>query len=290
MKRGYPVTVYNTHGAALGGFFSAAEKNPIGKIEKLFREEDKIKYEMFISPTSEGRDVIQLIHDGVMNPTSVRIYDFQAKMETTGEDDESIMVLEDGYIGGIDFCDVPGVPEAGITQVLESALVFGQPKQEEDMDWNEVTLEGLKENRQDLLQSYVVETVQQMLAERDALKATIAELETKAQDTSKSDEQATEIAKLTEEVSLWQAAATPIVKEVAAQLRDIPAEERQAKADEVRAAAIAAVMAEASPRGEGVVQETKEDIGDEVVEQDNIPEDMMAAFGDQMRKLAQFTR
>lgn len=290
MGRGYPVTVYNTHGSALGGFLAAPNKSPIGKVEKLYREADKIMYEMFISPTQEGRDVIQLVHDNVMSPTSVRIYDFKARYETLkseGEDgDESIMVLEDGYIGGIDFCDVPGIPEAGATEIMEK-LEFGQQR-EETMDWKEVTLDEIKENRLDLLQSYVGEAVQGLLAERDALKQQVSELENKAADTSKIVSLVAEIAAKDAEIQVWESAATPVVKEVARKLKEIAPEERQSKAEEIRAEAFAAILAEVTP-AKGEVQETVGDIGD-VVEEKDVPEEIEEMFGTQLRTMNRMLR
>jgi len=167
IEQGYPCTTYITHGAALGDLFSGPEKLPVGKVELFERVEDRIEYEMTIAPTAEGRDVMTLFFNEVLGPTSVRIYDVSSATRELAidEDDpeEPIEELLGGFIGGIDFCDAPGIPGAGVLNVLESA-----PKWQEadEMVIEELTLEMLREQRPDLLEEHAA-SVAEALASTD---------------------------------------------------------------------------------------------------------------------------
>lgn len=216
MDLGHVVTVYNTHGSALGGLFSMPDKSPIGKIsEHLWREGEEIQYKMYISPTVEGKDVIQLLYDEVMGETSVRQYEvtsatfrFADEEDDPEEEWQEIEEMIDGRIGGIDFCDQAGVIGAGITKKLESKrywraglpiaesleppesnpVIFGR----EDMDWEKITLAELLEHRPDILKAHVanelgvlVEKVEEQasqLATAQADLKTLQETSTQEQD------------------------------------------------------------------------------------------------------------
>ena len=177
MEMGYTCTMYNTHGSALGGFFARSTKSPIGRIESFDREGADVVYQGFISPTTEGRDTIRLIFDKIMRPTSVRIYDFimvPQEVDSEEDDDEdedtqTIYEMVDGYIGGIDFCDNPGIPGAGLKVVLESVPTWNALNtdiQEEStmITWDEVTLVNLTEFRPEILEKYLAQVMESGVA------------------------------------------------------------------------------------------------------------------------------
>jgi len=186
MDAGHIATVYNSHGSALGGFFTMSTEDPIGKLtEHLKRVEDEIHYKAHISPTDAGKNVIMLLYDGVREETSVRIYEHVSEscelLDKDGKGTgEFIYNMTDGYIGGIDFCDEAGIPGAGVKRILESspAMTKVKEKEEEDMEWDELTLEELREKRPDLLNAYAVGLLEAANAqvatakqESDAVKA-----------------------------------------------------------------------------------------------------------------------
>ena len=237
IKRGFPCTVYNRHGAALGGLFSSSDKSPVGIIESFERGEDQVEFVMFVSPTSEGRDLIQLCYDGVLGPTSVRIYDPVSVAHSLDDEDEDedrkygeISEMLDGYIGGIDFCDSPGINGAGIVGVLESMPGWKPISEEESMEISELTMESLREERPDLVEEIAASTIE-ALGERGGGEqvATLEEQVATLEET---------VANLTLVVRIEQAAqigvgrkTAELLRERVASLEDIETELPKARAE-----------------------------------------------------------
>jgi hypothetical protein len=303
MERGYPVTVYNRHFSA-----QSSTENPIGKIiDPLWREGDEIRYRARISPTEKGKEAMILIFDEVMHPTSVRQYECKAALRRivhgregkgNSDDEEWILELLEGRIGGIDFCDQPGINGAGIRR-LESAPEFlpttkdvqdaemtvtgsgdylvvwddgeietmnldDDSDTEDDMDWKDISLEDIKENRPDLLAEHTVTGLEVLAAANAALQARIKELEDQEMppDLSQENEALKEALVAAKEqvdaaqfdIKLEQAAHTHIGRIVAKMLREkaVTVENLEAMAKELRDEAIMESVAafrpgEASP-------------------------------------------
>lgn len=289
MELGHTVTIYNTHGAAFGGLFGLPDESPIGKVNKLWREADEIKYEGFISPTARGRDQIHLIYDGIVGETSVRIAEPKSEQRRLqdpepGEEDETpeeyIDEMTDGFIIGIDFCDEAGIPGAGMTGILESAPhwaktldeVEGEDEVEEDenMEWDKVTLKDLQDNVPALLNEYAAPLLETAKAQIEALKAQVAEAEKGKADLAKAQEQVTaltasleaattKVAALEAESKLRQAAETPLGKAIYTELakRNPKPEELEAVLKEVREAALSQLALEIQAEPSGSHESTK---------------------------------
>lgn len=260
MALGYKVTVYQTHGAAQGGFFQGSTEYPTGKVEKLYREGEHINYEAFISPTASGKDLIRLLYDDVLNPTSVRIYDYDMSeeevLDAKGEKYGTMLVLSDGYIGGIDFCDVPGLAGAGVKQILEGATITHM-----EVEHMAMTMEELRD--EPLFNEAVGEKVEVLTAQLTAVQAENAELKSK-EEQALADSQAkvaelqvaidallAEKQALNEEVALYKMAATPVVNAIVTELRAVPTQERQDRFAGIRNQVIEAIVAEASGKDSG---------------------------------------
>lgn len=207
LELGHVCTIYNTHGAALGGLFGGTSEDPVGKVTEFWREGEEIQYRGFISPTSHGKDLIQLVYDDIRGETSIRLYepDFEtvelvdADGEATGE---TMFNVLGGYIGGIDFCDEAGIPGAGL-RILESA-----PQFREATDMDEITLDQLKEDREDLVNAIVAERLDYFTELVDTLQGRIAELEGQEPDTE-------ELETLKGERDEWRAKAEALGETVA---------------------------------------------------------------------------
>jgi hypothetical protein len=247
MSQGHVVTLYNTHGAALGGLFAGTDKNPIGKVEDIRREGDHIVYQGFISATDEGKDVIRLMLDGIRNETSVRIYDAiseQKELESDTEYPDTLAVMREGYIGGIDFCDEAGIPGAGIVQVFESAPRFHESQE----DIMELTMDVLKEEHADLVQEIVAEA-QAPLADRIAeLQEEINTLRETAEGKEALEANVTtlteQVAQLEREVAVERAAQGPLQREVVRRLTEENPENLAERAKELRDEALGEILAE----------------------------------------------
>jgi len=188
MAQGHVVTMYNSHGSAYGGMFAPQTKNPIGRIEKpLWREGDKVKYAGFISPTTEGQDVIRLLYDKVMGESSVRMVEVQSRahqvVSPDAEDGDSAKpdfgIVEEmitAHVSGIDLCDEAGITGAGVVRILEAIPVISQWKETEEMemDFDKLTVEELVEARKDLLDGYVATVLEAVTAEH---QNTVTQLE-----------------------------------------------------------------------------------------------------------------
>jgi len=288
---GHTVTMYNTHGSAGGSLFNPGTKNPIGKVKgEMWRDGSEIKYNGFISPTEEGKDVIRLLFDEVMGESSVRMTEVRSILhslnseepEGEGEDYGYIEEMQSARLAGIDLCDQAGITGAGLVRILESALIFTPLEKEEvtvEIKWEELTLEAVLENRKDLLDDHVatmLETVNvQFEAERAELEAAKAELETTKTEletalaaTPDTTESATRIAALELDLAIEQAAQIGVGREIALALREGAAtiESIPAVLAEVREEAFMRALSGPSDRGEPKGQarfKKKEEEGDE---------------------------
>lgn len=195
MALGHTITVYNKHGSAYGPnpWFVMPSENPVGKVTKPFwREDDKIYYAAFISPTSEGKDLIQLYYDGIVKETSVRMNEvtsFTQAIETVGDEGEKevtgyLEVMMNAKIIGVDFCDEAGIIGAGVTKPENLAFDFSEESEESNMDWKEVTLEQLESNAQALLDDYLARHLDAAKAKIDALTAEVDALKATEPDTA----------------------------------------------------------------------------------------------------------
>jgi len=182
MKLGHVVTVYNKHGSAYGsGSFGMPSKNPVGRLTKpMWRDGENIRYAAFISPTSEGKDLIQLYYDGIVKETSVRMNEVSSLsqiLDSGGDDDGKegagyLEVMMNAKIVGIDFCDEAGIIGAGTFKRENIALDFGE---ENNMNYDELTLELLESNAQALLDEYLARHLD---AAKEQIAALTAEVET----------------------------------------------------------------------------------------------------------------
>ena len=268
MEDGHRITVYNRHSSASeGGFFSSGStENPIGKAPVIERDGSKIMYEMFISPTEAGREVMQLLWDDVMGETSVRIYEWEMRPEQLQDPDEkdlgTLNVMTNGHIGGIDFCDQGGIVGAGVQRILESAPTWNHSEEEQEMEIGELTYEELLEARRDLLDRHVAETVGLLLEDNRQLKEALDKAqETPSEALTQENEQlksgleaaTAQLARAQESASVYELVATPIVREMATKMSALPAEERAGQLEAIRDAAITAQVAELQTVGKGQV-------------------------------------
>jgi len=248
MDLGHTVTMYNTHGSAMGSMFGASTKNPIGKVQgELWRDGPEIKYHGFISATAEGQDVIRLLFDTVMGESSVRMAEVQSILHSLsdgdadgdeeGEDYGYIEEMQSARLAGIDLCDHAGITGAGLVKILEESMTFALPEltsEEEDIveiKWEELTLEELLENRKDLLDDHVATMLETVTVQQEATQAELdaakVELETaqakivalkEAPETNEED--AARIASLELDLAIEQAAQIGVGREIAAALKE----------------------------------------------------------------------
>lgn len=273
IAEGNVCTMYSTHGKALGPIFSLPTESPIGKYPRFFLEDGKLMYEGQISPTEDGKDMMTLIEDGVVVHTSIRSNMFEAEPATMIIEGEKVEVMEVKWaiINGVDFCDQPGVAGAGIVKVLESAPTFEST--EENMDFNELTLEALRQERPDLLNSLVVEhlgLLQGQIQEKEAAIAaltaqlegaiapeTVAALEAQVQERDES------LAAALAETALWQECAVPLVEKMVELRKADPT----LVVEDARAQAIASL----NPPKDETNTETHEPENDSLMVEESIP-------------------
>jgi len=193
---GLTVTMFSRHGKALGGLGSLPTGLPVGKVPTLFREGNEIRYKGIIVPTSEGKDVMTLIRSGVMLGTSIRASKWEARDREFGG--ETVQEMVSAVLAGIDFTDSPGIAGAGVRRILEEAPVW----EEEQMDWENVTLEELLENCKALLDEHAATVVEAVQERATGLEGKVEEL-------------TSTIATLTEEKEAAEAKALEAVDAVA---------------------------------------------------------------------------
>ncbi|MFA5378597.1 MAG: hypothetical protein WC455_22780 [Dehalococcoidia bacterium] len=270
MEQGHVVTIYNSHGSALGSMFSAGpDRNPIGKMEEIWRDGEDILYRGFISATGEGQDVIRLMLDGIRNETSVRIYDVEAETKDMESDEkeeypDQLVVMREGYIGGIDFCDEAGIPGAGLVQILESAPRF--QTQEDTM----LTLDVLKEEHPDLVSAIVAEklgVLSDLVAELKEENKTLAARPDRSGELTELQAKVDELTALVTEAQadliVERAAQGPLQREIVAMLKEKKPEDMEKAAAEYRDAALNRLLAEHAPDSKGKTQFTDEDQRDD---------------------------
>jgi hypothetical protein len=279
MELGHKITVYPTHAAALGDWYGP-EGSPDARVTNLYREGDKIMYTMHISPTSEGRDMITRLLDGLIEETSVRIYEVKSEGRMLPKNaegkEESITEILDGVIKGIDFCDEAGVTGAGVFR--KESVEF----KENEMEYSDITLEGLTENCPDLVNALVSSKlgaisalIEGVKSERDEAKAALAAVDTELPakyeaEQAKVTEFEAKIAKMSRVIE-----RTPIAKKLLDQTSGLSAEEFESKFAEILNTAVESMVAE-SPSGDsadGKVKRGGLDVGDENYERDATAEE-----------------
>jgi len=272
MDLGHNITGYNKHGSAMGGFLSMSTTSPDARVTELKRDGANIVYTMHISPTSEGKDMIIRLFDRLIEETSVRIYDVkgdyvEVKDELGGK--RSMWVPRDGYIGGIDFCDEAGVTGAGVVRVESMEVI-----KENEMEYSDITLEALRENRADLVGQIVTTElgtistlVAETKAERDEARAELAkvdkELPTKFE---AAEAKLVDMAETLDRVNRV-VENTPIAKELLAKTAELTAEEFTAGFAEHLEAAVEALVTEYHPEGKGHSSDDDPDLGDKGYEE-----------------------
>jgi len=209
MAEGGTVTIFSRHGNAVGRSGQMPTALPIGKVSApLYRKESEIWYNGFIVDTTEGNDVIKLIKAEVMLATSIRAISYKSRMRRmNGQDVEELI---EATIVGIDTTDEAGIRGAGIREVLEEAPQF---EEEEDMDYEKITMEELLEHRKDLLDEHAAAVQEAMQVKVDEAEARVAEVEAKLQ------EKVGEYDTLLEEKGVISEAAEGQVKDLALKLK-----------------------------------------------------------------------
>jgi len=280
-SKGHVTTIHSSHASAFEG------KLPVGKALVLEHADGAMKFVGQISKTTEGSDMARLVKDNVISRVSIRSsqFDYTTEKMETADGKQPIDVMQWAVIEGIDFCERPGITGAGITRILESAPTWAQ--KENDMEWSEITLESLRENRGDLLEGYLTEHLGAFLTERDGLKealvskeAEIAEQAAKVLELDKTEE----INALTEKVSAltaeqeakawlvkrFESVAPKWLTEVVEALAECDPTELETKAVTLREEAIARYTNPTEPAGKGVAGDLDENIpvGDGLVSED----------------------
>lgn len=170
-----PVTVYTRHGKAIPPKGHLPASLPVGKVEKVWREDDRIMYQALIVPTSEGRDAALLVRTGVQRPTSVRIGQFIGKARKING--STVEEAIDGVLYGVDLADEAGIEGAGIVNILEDTPEWDD-EGETDMDWANITLADLKEHCPALLEEHVSEYVGRIEALQTEVQSLTTQIET----------------------------------------------------------------------------------------------------------------
>jgi len=280
-SKGHVTTIHSSHASAFEG------RLPVGKATVLEHTDGALRFKGQISKTTEGADIVRLVKDNVISLVSIRSsqFDYTTEKMETPEGKEPVDVMHWAVIEGIDFCERPGITGAGITRILESAPTWAQ--KENDMEWSEITLESLRENRGDLLEGYLTEHLGAFLSERDGLKEALAAKDTElAEHAAKIAEmdRTEEINSLNEKISALtaaQEAAEWLVKrfesvapqwlaEVVEALAECDPTELETRAVELREEAIARYTTSVEPQGKGLVSESDPNIpiGDGLVSEE----------------------
>lgn len=176
IERGGIVPMFSRHGKAL-------PKNPwgipdelhVGKVEELFRDGGRLRYKAQVIPTSEGSDVQKLIRHKALQATSVRISPFTSQSKVL--EGREVQEMLTGRLAGIDFAIRAGIEGAGIDRVFEEAPQLQDIEEDRTMEWEDITIDDLREHCPDLLNehvaSYIVvlnEKIQGLEAENTELK------------------------------------------------------------------------------------------------------------------------
>ena len=301
-KHGGKVTVYSRHGRAVGEQGNARHPVglPVGVVtENLFRQDSEVKYRAFIAPTSEGRDVITLVRSKVLEGTSIRSNRFKSRSRRM-TDGTVVEEMLEAVITGIDLCDAPGIPGAGITAILEEKPTWvaeedededKKPKTEEDqehMDWEKVTLAELKEHCAALLEEYAADIKQKVTVLEgtvasltEARVALVTERDTALAGTAPLQ---TEVGQLRLSLAIQRAAQIGVGRDIveALEKRVKTAEEIAGVIEEVRSTALAAVLGQppgkTSARGAAKVEDAgvdEEDEGGDTIAEEDLTADQL---------------
>jgi hypothetical protein len=158
----YPLTVMADHP---NGFTSNKTLTTVGKITDMYMEGNNAIIEAEIANTSVGKDVQELIRGKFVEGLSIRAS--KAKMKKMNIDGRSVNDVLEMELNGVDLVTNPGVKGARVLDILESAENSGVfisiaeeeivDIEEDKMDYSKITLEELKANRKDLVESLKVE-------------------------------------------------------------------------------------------------------------------------------------
>lgn len=158
----YPLTVMADHP---NGFTSNKTLTTVGKITDMYMEGNNAIIEAEIANTSVGKDVQELIRGKFVEGLSIRAS--KAKMKKMNIDGRSVNDVLEMELNGVDLVTNPGVKGARVLDILESAEHSGVfisiaeeeivDIEEEKMDYSKITLEELKSQRKDLVESLKVE-------------------------------------------------------------------------------------------------------------------------------------
>jgi hypothetical protein len=211
---GQATTIHRSHAAWWEG------QLPVGRVEKFEHRDGAMRFQAVLSATNEGRDVATLIRDGVVARMSIVSTEYASEQRDL--DSGPIDVMQWAVVECVDFCERPGISGAGLTKILESAPTWAK---ENTMDWKDITLEALRENRTDILNAHVVETIGALMTGSEADKARIVELEAAvaearaAVETAKAEaaaeDKSAEVTALTEQVTALTTSAKDLEWKVA---------------------------------------------------------------------------
>ena len=118
-----------------------------------------------------------LIRDEVLQDTSLRASNYSSRMRAM-EDAGVVEEMVSAVIVGIDLCDQSGIEGAGIRRVLEEEPQWIDTEEENTMEFADLTLESLVENRQDLLDAHTKPLLEAQTADMATLADANAALKT----------------------------------------------------------------------------------------------------------------
>lgn len=237
INNGRIITVHARHGRALGSMFSMPTHMMIGRVDKLVKEGRKTVYYATLANTRDAKDAENLIRGGFITATSIRATDYESEFVKL-DDDREVEKMTTAVLDGIDLAERPGVPGAGIVQILEEApevTPITISEGDDDMPeiiWQDVTLEMLQENAPQLLlehkQSWgeeyskeLADKVQQ--ASQELIDDAVAKLEAERASvkslTADRDAAATKLAELGLSVAILEASQNPLTALVASKLQ-----------------------------------------------------------------------
>jgi hypothetical protein len=153
ITRGGVITMFARHGRAVQPN-SLATGIPCGRVLEFFRDGPRIRYRSELIDTEDGRDMAVAVKTKTMPGTSIRIHQPKGRQITLNG--VRVTELTEGFYNGVDFAVEPGIEGAGVDAILEEYTI----EEIEDMEWKDITLEELLENRKDLLEEYLLTLTQ----------------------------------------------------------------------------------------------------------------------------------
>jgi len=259
---GEVVTIFSRHGKAVQKD-KLAEGLPVGHVVDLYRDGDKIKYIGGIVGTSEGNDVAKLIRAKTYRASSIRLGLEELEVANVRIGNRRYRSLVKGRLRGIDLADESGIKGAGIEEILEEAPEIKlEASGGTEMDWENVTIDMIRENRADLLEEFTASVLEAnppdpegelaaLTEERDTLKTRLDELTESS--TGAIEVAESKVAELELEVALLESSQIGAGKEIYAALKEKVAkiEEIEAILEEVRSEALNKYMvSRKQPSGE----------------------------------------